>query len=64
PRTNLPLVATALTLISAIRLSLIGFHSAIAFNGVVSLAINSLYASFPLGNSPFQCRRLTGDVKS
>ncbi|KAF2804150.1 putative GABA permease [Mytilinidion resinicola] len=63
PRTTLPLVSIALTMITAILLSLIGLGSAVAFNDVVSLAINGLYTSYLLGNSLLLYRRLTGGVR-
>jgi choline transport protein len=46
----------------SILLSLIVLGSAVAFNDVVSLAINGLYTSYLIGNTLLLWRRITGQI--
>ncbi|PVH99940.1 choline transport protein [Periconia macrospinosa] len=63
PRTTLPLMSITLTMVVAVLLSFIGLGSSVAFNSVVSLSINGLYASYLIGNALLLYRRITGAIR-
>ena len=57
------MVAICFTLTVAVLLSFIGLGSPVAFNSVVSLTVNGLYASYLIGNTLLLWRRVTGGIK-
>ncbi|KAF2689637.1 choline transport protein [Lentithecium fluviatile CBS 122367] len=63
PKTTLPIASITLTMIIAVLLSLIGLGSAVAFNNLISLSVNGLFASYLIGNALLLYRRVTGDIK-
>ncbi|KAL9051905.1 MAG: hypothetical protein Q9206_004520 [Seirophora lacunosa] len=64
PRSSIPLIAIITTVIISILLSLINIGSSTAFNQVISLTINSLYASYFLACALLLQRRLDGSISS
>ncbi|KAL5372287.1 hypothetical protein DPSP01_013619 [Paraphaeosphaeria sporulosa] len=60
PRTTLPLMSIAVTMIIATIFSLIGLGSTTAFSG---LGMSCLYTSYFIGNTFLLWRRLTGSIK-
>ncbi|KAI4112802.1 MAG: hypothetical protein LQ345_006102 [Seirophora villosa] len=64
PRFSIPLIAIITTVIISILLSLINIGSSTAFNQVISLTINSLYASYFLACALLLQRRLDGSISS
>ncbi|KAI9881205.1 MAG: hypothetical protein M1830_007183 [Pleopsidium flavum] len=64
PRSSIPLVALTVTTTIACLLGLINIGSSTAFNDVISLTINGLYASYFICCSLLLWRRCTGAIKS
>ncbi|KAI1396457.1 amino acid transporter [Hypoxylon fuscum] len=62
-RTSIPIIAIALTTTISYLLALINIGSSVAFNDVVSLAINGLYGAYLIGNSLLLWRRVTGKIR-
>lgn len=57
------MIAIALTTVISYLLALINIGSSVAFNDIVSLAINGLYGSYLIGNSLLLWRRLAGHIR-
>ncbi|KAL8695665.1 MAG: hypothetical protein Q9224_003252 [Gallowayella concinna] len=62
PRSSIPLVSILTTVTISCLLALINIGSSIAFNDVISLTINGLYASYLLACSLLLYRRVTGSI--
>ncbi|KAI0179386.1 amino acid transporter [Hypoxylon sp. FL1284] len=62
-RTSIPIIAIALTTTISYLLSLINIGSSVAFNDIVSLAINGLYGAYLIGNTLLLWRRVTGQIR-
>ena len=56
-------MSIAVTATISVLLSLISLGSSVAFNDVVSLAINGLYTSYLIGNGLLLYHRLKGNIK-
>ncbi|KAL8726984.1 MAG: hypothetical protein Q9166_006347 [cf. Caloplaca sp. 2 TL-2023] len=62
PRTSIPLISILVTVTISCLLALINIGSSIAFNDVISLTINGLYASYLLPCSLLLKRRMDGSI--
>ncbi|KAI1120060.1 amino acid/polyamine transporter I [Nemania abortiva] len=62
PRTSVPLYSVLTTSIIAIILSFITLGGSTAFNGVVSISIPGLFASYLIAASLLLFRRISGDI--
>ncbi|PVI00908.1 amino acid transporter [Periconia macrospinosa] len=64
PRTSIPVYSVITTAIIASILALVNIGSTTAFNGIVSISIAGLFASYLLVSSMLLYHRLTGGIKA
>ncbi|KAL8832483.1 MAG: hypothetical protein Q9170_004854 [Blastenia crenularia] len=62
PHSSIPLISILTTVIISCLLALINIGSSIAFNDVISLTINGLYASYLIASVLLLYRRLTNSI--